>query len=66
MPQDDDGRLAQESGVDLWHSAVEKSFYYLAPYILKPETWKKPQITAFDQDQVIFPGLAGRESAPSR
>ncbi len=52
-------RLAQVSGVDLWHSAVEKSFYYLLPYVLKPETWKKPQITAYDQDQVIFPGLAG-------
>jgi hypothetical protein len=58
-------RIAEGNGVDLWRfktasgTGVEKSFYYLMPYVLRPETWKKKQITAFDQDRTIFLGLAG-------
>ncbi|MFB3828013.1 MAG: alginate lyase family protein [Bryobacteraceae bacterium] len=52
-------RLAEVSGVDLWRSPVEKAYRYLLPYVLQPATWKKPQITGYEQDRVIFPGLAG-------
>jgi hypothetical protein len=51
-------RLAQLNGVDLW-KAVDKSFHYLLPYILQPSTWKKEQITKYNADGYIFPGLAG-------
>jgi hypothetical protein len=58
-------RIAQLRGVDLWRFktskgiGIEKSFYYLLPYVLDPKSWRKPQITGFDQDRVVYPGLAG-------
>ena len=58
-------RIAQMRGVDLWRYktpkgiGIEKSFYYLLPYVLDPKSWRKPQITSFDQDRVVYPGLAG-------
>jgi hypothetical protein len=58
-------RLAQLDGVDLWHFrtpkgiGVEKSFFYLLPYMLRPQTWKKQQIDAYDPGIHYFAGLAG-------
>ncbi len=58
-------RIASTNGVDLWRYrtakgiGVEKAFQYLAPYVLRPETWKKQQISKFNNDGTIFAGLAG-------
>ncbi len=58
-------RIAQLRGMDLWRFktpkgiGIEKSFHYLLPYLLEPKSWRKPQITGFDQDRVVYPGLAG-------
>jgi hypothetical protein len=58
-------RVAQLNGVDLWRfrteagNGIEKSFSYLLPYVLRPQTWRKPQIAPYEQDRAIFPGLAG-------
>ena len=58
-------RLGQMAGQDLWHFhtpqgiGVEKAFSYLMPYVLNPKEWHKPQIAPYDQDSVVFPGLAG-------
>jgi len=38
---------------------VEKSFRYLAPFIEHPATWKKQQISKFNNDGTFFMGLAG-------
>ena len=58
-------RIAETNGVRLWdyrtsHGiGVAKAFDYLLPYVLDPETWKKQQISRFNPDGVVFPGLAG-------
>jgi hypothetical protein len=58
-------RMAQMSGVDLWHFktakgiGVERSFNYLMPYLAQPDKWKKQQINKFSADGYVFPGLAG-------
>ena len=58
-------RMAQMEGVDLWRFrapngvGVESCFRYLLPYVLKPETWRKQQISKFSPGGTIFPGLAG-------
>jgi len=58
-------RIAQTNGVNLWtfrspkNTSVEKCFHYLEPYILHPETWKKEQISKFNNDGTFFLGLAG-------
>ena len=58
-------RVAQVNSLDLWTFrgpkgvGVQKSFQYLTPYILKPESWKKQQISKFNNDGTFFPGLAG-------
>ena len=58
-------RIAELNGVDLWrfHTAkgigIERSFHYLMPYVLQPRTWRKQQITSYDQDRSIFPALGG-------
>jgi alginate lyase len=58
-------RLAQLDGQDLWRFktpqgiGVEKAFQYLMPYVLHPELWKKPQITGYEPDRALFPGVAG-------
>jgi hypothetical protein len=58
-------RLAQMDGRDLWHFrtsngiGVERSFKYLTPYLLAPASWTKEQITSYNADSYIFPGLAG-------
>ena len=58
-------RIAQTNGVNLWtfrgpkDVGVEKCFHYLAPYIQQPGTWKKQQISKFNNDGTFFPGLAG-------
>ena len=51
-------RLAQLNGVNVWKS-VEKSFLYLLPYVVAPQTWKKEQITKYSADGYFFPGLGG-------
>ncbi|MBI4878017.1 MAG: alginate lyase family protein [Acidobacteria bacterium] len=58
-------RIAQLNGVDLWRfrtpkgTGIEKAFHYLLPFLLDPKSWRKPQISGFDRDQIIYPGLAG-------
>jgi len=58
-------RVAEGNGENLWKFrtsqgvGVETAFRYLMPYELHPETWKKEQISKFDPDGAIFPGLAG-------
>jgi len=58
-------RIADAHGVSLWPYRAEKgvgvakAFDYLMPYVLHPENWKKPQISKFTPDGVVFPGLAG-------
>jgi hypothetical protein len=58
-------RIADVNGMKLWdyHTAngigVEKSFHYLIPYVRRPETWKKQQISKFNNDGTVFAGLAG-------
>jgi hypothetical protein len=49
--------LAQVNGVDLW-PGVTPAIDYLMPYVLHPETWRKEQITPFEKDRIVFPGLA--------
>jgi len=57
-------RIAEANGVALWKyrapnaAAVEKAFHYLVPYLLRPDTWKKQQISKFNPDSTVFPGLA--------
>jgi Alginate lyase len=56
-------RLAQLGGVDLWHfraadgASLEKAVENLMPYVLHPEKWTKPQISPFEPDRIVFPGL---------
>jgi hypothetical protein len=58
-------RIAQISGVDLWtyrgpkNVGVETCFHYLEPYVAHPDTWKKQQISKFNNDGTFFAGLAG-------
>jgi hypothetical protein len=58
-------RLAEMNGVDLWDYrtprgvGMETAFRYLMPYVLRPETWKKQQISAYEQDRAFFLGLGG-------
>jgi hypothetical protein len=58
-------RIAEVNGVSLWGYrtpkgiGIEKSFHYLTPYVLHPDQWKKQQITKYNADSTIFPGLAG-------
>ena len=58
-------RIAEVNGVNLWRYRtpqgidVQKSFRYLTPYILHPETWKKPQLAKFNPEGTFFQGFAG-------
>ena len=58
-------RVAATGGVQLWEFttpkgiAVQRSFDYLLPYLLHPENWKKQQISKFNPDGTVWPGLAG-------
>jgi hypothetical protein len=58
-------RIADVHGVNLWTFrgpkgvGVEKSFHYLAPFVAHPETWKKQQISKFNNDGTFFTGLGG-------
>jgi len=58
-------RVAETNGVQLWeyHTrrgiGVPTAINYLLPYVLHPDTWKKQEISRFNPDSVIFPGLAG-------
>ena len=58
-------RLAEINGVDLWRFrtpqgiGMEKAFRYLMPYVLNPGSWKKQQISRFEQDRPFFLALAG-------
>jgi len=40
-------------------AGIEKAFQYLMPYVAHPEKWAKQQITKYNPDGTIFPGLAG-------
>jgi len=51
-------RIAQVDGVNLWNSGnLPKAFLYIAPYVADPGSWKKQQITPFNETPV-FVGLA--------
>ena len=58
-------RIAQTNGVNLWPyrgpkgAGVATSFRYLSPFIQRPETWKKQQISKFGNDGTFFLGLGG-------
>ncbi len=58
-------RLAEMDGVDLWHFhtaqgiGVDRAFHYLIPFVLHPDTWKKQQISRYQPNGYVFPGLAG-------
>jgi hypothetical protein len=58
-------RVADVNGVKLWQYrtsrgiGVAKAFEYLMPYVLDPGAWKKQEISPFNADAVVFPGLAG-------
>jgi hypothetical protein len=58
-------RIADVNGVSLWRYrtpkgiGIEKSIHYLMPYVEHPEKWTKPQITKYNPDGYVFPGLAG-------
>jgi len=58
-------RIAAVNGVNLWRYrtdsgvGVAKAIDYLMPFVLHPKTWKKEQVSAFNADGVVFPGLAG-------
>jgi hypothetical protein len=58
-------RIGDVNGVSLWsyrtpqEIGIEKSFQYLIPYVAHPEKWVKQQITKYNPDGTIFPGLAG-------
>ena len=58
-------RIAGTNGVRLWEFGtaqgigVQRPFYYLLPYLLHPENWKKQQISKFSADGTVWPGLAG-------
>ena len=58
-------RIAETNGVSLWRYrgkqgvGVEKSFQYLMPYLMHPDTWKKEQISRFNPDGSVFLGLGG-------
>jgi hypothetical protein len=58
-------RIADANGVRLWDYrtsrgiGVAKAFDYLLPYVLHPDTWKKQEISPFNAEGIVFPGLAG-------
>ena len=58
-------RLAEKQGVDLWKfrakngASMQAGVAYLAPFVARPETWKKPQIEPFQNDRIYFLALAG-------
>jgi len=53
-------RLAGQDGQNLWKgTTLEKSFYYLRPYVLDPSKWKKQQISKYSASGTFFLGLAG-------
>lgn len=58
-------RMAQVAGVDLWKfrdskgGSVLGSIDYLLPYVEHPDKWRKQEITPFQPDRIVFPGLAG-------
>lgn len=61
-------RLARVAGVDLWAfrdskgTGVLKSVDYLLPYVEHPDTWRKQEITPFQPDRIVFPGLAAMDT----
>jgi hypothetical protein len=58
-------RIAQLNGVDLWrfHTpqgiGLDKALAYVTPYVERPDTWTKQQITPFSKSGIIFPAWAG-------
>jgi hypothetical protein len=51
-------RMAALSGEDLWRGLI-RPIEYLAPYLLDPSKWNKPQISPVDRNRGYFLGLAG-------
>jgi hypothetical protein len=57
--------IAQRRGHDLWSfstpqgAGLARSVEYLAPFILEPARWTKPQITPFNPQHSYLLGLAG-------
>jgi len=58
-------RVAETNGVKLWDYRTTRgigpvrSYDYLLPYVLHPDRWKGQQISKFNPESVLFPGLAG-------
>jgi hypothetical protein len=58
-------RIASVNSVNLWNfrgpkgAGVIDSFRYLIPFVQHPESWKKQQISKFNNDGTFFAGLAG-------
>jgi hypothetical protein len=57
-------RFGDRDNAGLWRFktpkdvGVDNAFQYLLPYIVSPDKWKKQQIEPFEQDRVVWPGLA--------
>jgi hypothetical protein len=64
-------QIASTNGVDLWHydpqsaTPLSKAFQFLAPFLANPSDWHHQQISTFNPNGLIFPGLAG-VALPSR
>lgn len=64
-------QIASSHGVDLWHydpkpgTPLSKGFLFLMPYLANPSEWHQQQISAFNANGLVFPGLAGA-TLPSR
>ena len=60
-------RLARHQGADLWSfrlengAGVERAVEYLAPFVERPEAWKKQQISPYRNDRQYFLALAGMD-----
>jgi hypothetical protein len=58
-------RMAEKQGLDLWHfrgpngAGIGTGVAYLAPHVMNPAKWGKPQIVEFDNDRCYFLALAG-------
>lgn len=58
-------RIAETNGIKLWTfrsakgGAVERAFRYLLPFVTRPESWKKQQISKFSAEGTVFAGLGG-------
>jgi Alginate lyase len=65
-------RLARVAGVDLWKfrdsqgASVLGSIDYLLPFVERPAAWRKQEITPFQPDRIVFPGLAAIDTGSEK